>query len=48
VHSLRKRLPIFVVVSVSIDAEKEIVDMLKSGAQQIVQRGEMSAAQAGS
>ena len=29
----------------SIDAEKEIMDMLKSGAQQIVQRGEMSAAQ---
>lgn len=29
----------------SIDAEKEIVDMLKSGAQQIVQRGEMTAAQ---
>lgn len=29
----------------SIDAEKEIVDMLKQGAQQIVQRGEMSASQ---
>lgn len=29
----------------SIDAEKEIVDMLKSGAQQIVQRGDVTATQ---